>query len=114
VGQLRALDLGLGVAGLVSLPALLHPHHQGQLSSTALASSPIVADCRVSSPALLTVGITHPPAAGSEGCVGYLSLVYPLADKEQGQLFSSHALGPFPSSTPCSSTLRVSTIVLPR
>ena len=46
VGQLRALDLGLDVAGLVSLPALLHPHHQGQLSSTALASSPSAAACK--------------------------------------------------------------------
>ena len=40
VGQLKALDLPWIIAELVSLLALLHPHHQGELSNTAPASSP--------------------------------------------------------------------------
>ena len=40
VGQLIALILGLGGAGLVGLPALPHPHHQVELSSIALIGSP--------------------------------------------------------------------------
>lgn len=36
VGQIKALDLGLGGVKSVSLPALLFPHHQGQLSCFAV------------------------------------------------------------------------------
>ena len=45
MGQLSELptqspNLVLGDSQLVSLPAFLHPHHEAELSSTALSSSP--------------------------------------------------------------------------
>jgi hypothetical protein len=53
VGQLKALDLGLGNSQL---------HHQGKLSSTAVARPPTatIFSGRVSSPALMRSGPTHP------------------------------------------------------
>lgn len=50
------------VAGLVSLPALPHPHHQGELSGIVLASLPYVAMGKVwgGLPAFTPSGLAHP------------------------------------------------------
>lgn len=64
LGWAKALALDLGVIELVSLPALLHPHHQGKLYSTAPAgSSNATAGKRQSQPPALRHHTTPPGPA---------------------------------------------------
>lgn len=93
--------------GLVSLPVLPHPDHQGELSSRGvagfLAFSPsgslfrvlrLIRDREI--PVLMTTGPTLPPTTGREGQgVERLSLLHPcklMISDRQGHISQVHIL----------------------
>ena len=53
MGQFKALDLGLRISDLVSPPAFLCLHRQGQFSNTVPAGSPNATDSKGQGSALL-------------------------------------------------------------
>lgn len=62
IGQLKALDLGLGGSWVDQPTSSPAPHHQGQLPSTALASPSMLQQegSKASPPGLMHSGPTHP------------------------------------------------------
>jgi hypothetical protein len=61
VDQLKALELGLEVADLASLPVCPHLHPEDKLSITALASNtmPLLEMGRAASPAIVSLSQIH-------------------------------------------------------